>query len=444
MTAIAFLIGVVVLVVGLAVSIALHEFGHLLPAKRFGVRVGQYMIGFGPTIWSRRRGETEYGFKAIPLGGYISMAGMYPPSPREIRRAQEQRTGAAGGRAGRAGGGFFATMVQDARAANDLTLEGDDDDRVFYKLPVWKRVVVMLGGPVMNLLLAVVLFTIIFSGIGVQTATTTVAALSHCVPAVGATECTSEDPPAPSEAAGIRPGDVILSVDGTSVSTFAEASAIIRESPGEPLTMVVERDGSEVTVTVTPATVDASVTGADGDAAAADVGFVGIRPTVEYVQQPIWTGAQTAVENVGAVAGIIWQLPVKIYDAGVSLITGEERDPNGPLSVVGAGILAGEVAAVDAPILNRVSAMLGLLASLNIALFVFNLIPLLPLDGGHIAVALWDGIKRAWARIFTLPPPKPVDATKLVPVTFVVVIGLMVMGGVLILADIFNPLSIVQ
>ncbi len=81
MTAIAFLIGVIVLVIGLAVSIALHEIGHLLPAKLFGVRVGQYMIGFGPTLWSKRIGETEYGFKALPLGGFISMAGMYPPAP---------------------------------------------------------------------------------------------------------------------------------------------------------------------------------------------------------------------------------------------------------------------------------------------------------------------------------------------------------------------------
>lgn len=431
MTAIAFVIGVVVLVVGLAVSIALHELGHLLPAKRFGVRVGQYMIGFGPTIWSRRKGETEYGFKAIPLGGYISMAGMYPPSPRE-----------SAGKAGRAGGGFFATMVQDARTANDETLHGRDDDRVFYKLPVWKRVVVMLGGPVMNLLLAIVLFTIIFSGIGVQTATTTIAGLSECVPASVGAECTVEDPAAPSQEAGFEPGDVIVSVDGTAVSTFAEASTIIRRSPGQPLTIVVERDGAEQTLTVTPAAITPS---SDGPAAEPEaVGFVGLSPTVEYVRQPVWAGAQTAFENVGAVASIIWQLPVKVTQTAVSLVTGEERDPNGPLSVVGAGILAGEVAAVDAPILNRVSAMLGLLASLNIALFVFNLIPLLPLDGGHIIVALWDGLKRTWAKIFKLPPPKPVDATKLVPVTFVVVIGLIVMGGILILADIFNPLSIIQ
>jgi membrane-associated protease RseP (regulator of RpoE activity) len=419
----AFVIGVVLMVVGLAVSIALHELGHLWPAKKFGVRVGQYMIGFGPTLWSRRRGETQYGFKAIPLGGYISMAGMYPPSPREAQRD------------GRAGGGFFATMVQDARAANDETLIADDD-RVFYKLPVWKRVVVMLGGPLMNFLLAVVLFAILLTGIGVQTATATVSSLSECVPATASSECAAGDPAPPAEQAGIAPGDTIVSIDGRPVADFAEASAIIQASAGEQLSVVVEREGQQRTLTVTPAPIERSA------GASEEVGFVGIRPTVEYVRQPIWAAPQVAVENVGAVAAVIWQLPVKVWDTAVTLVTGGERDPNGPLSIVGAGRLSGEVAATDAPILNRVAGFLSLLASLNIALFVFNLVPLLPLDGGHIAVALWDGLKRAWAKLFRRPPPKPVDATKLVPVTFIVVVALIAMGAVLILADIVNPVSL--
>jgi membrane-associated protease RseP (regulator of RpoE activity) len=432
----AFVIGVVLMVVGLAVSIALHELGHLWPAKKFGVRVGQYMIGFGPTLWSRRIGETEYGFKALPVGGYISMAGMYPPSPA-LRQAQGSR-----GRAGRAAGGFFATMVQDARDANDETLHGEDDTRVFYRLPIWKRIVVMLGGPVMNLLFAIVLFAILLTGIGVQTATTTVARLSECVPTTTSTECSDSDPTAPAEAAGIQPGDTIVSIDGQPVADFAEASAIIRSSPGEQLTFVVERDGAEQTIQVTPATIQTEVTAADGTTTTEEVGFVGIGPSVEYEKQPIWAGPQMAVQNVGAVAGIIWQLPAKVWDTAVDLVTGEERDPNGPLSIVGAGRLSGEVAAADSPILNRVAGFLSLLASLNIALFVFNLIPLLPLDGGHVAVALWEGIKRAWAKLFHRPPPKPVDATKLVPVTFVVVIALIAMGAVLILADLFNPVTL--
>lgn len=427
-TVIAFIVGVVLLVVGLAVSIALHELGHLLPAKKFGVRVGQYMIGFGPTLWSRRKGETEYGFKAIPLGGYISMAGMYPPSPR------------AAATEGRAGGGFFATMVQDARSANDETLDGDDDERVFYKLPVYKRVIIMLGGPIMNLLLAIVLFTILLTGIGVQTATTTVGSLSECVPAAGSSQCTDGDAPAPSVAAGLQPGDTIISIDGTPVATFDDASAIIQASAGQQLSIVIDRDGAQQTLTATPA----AIVGADASGAGdpAEVGFLGISPTAEYVRQPVWAGPEAAIENVGAVAGIIWQLPVKVWETGATLITGEDRDPNGPLSVVGAGALAGEVAASDTPILNRAAGIIGLLGSLNIALFVFNLIPLLPLDGGHVVVALWDGLKRAWAKLTGRPAPKPVDATKLVPVTFVVVIGLVIMGGVLILADIFNPVSL--
>ena len=248
------------MVVGLAVSIALHELGHLVPAKKFGVRVGQYMIGFGPTLWSRRIGETQYGFKAIPLGGYISMAGMYPPSPRERAAA------AAGHRTGRAGGGFFATMVQDARAANDETLLDDADDHVFYKLPVWKRVIIMLGGPVMNLLFAIVLFSILLSGIGVQTATTTVNSVSECIIPADAdrTECAASDPVAPAAAAGLQPGDVIVQVDGQPISTFAEASALIRESPGESLSIVIERDGAQQTITLTPTAIEQPVTDAAG------------------------------------------------------------------------------------------------------------------------------------------------------------------------------------
>ncbi|MCR2764753.1 site-2 protease family protein [Microbacterium sp. zg.B48] len=446
MTVLAFAIGIVLLVVGLAVSIALHELGHLVPAKKFGVRVGQYMIGFGPTLWSRQVGETQYGFKAIPLGGYISMAGMYPPSPKDRVPA------GSGRRNGRAGGGFFATMVQDARTANDETLIGEEDTRVFYRLPVWKRVIVMLGGPIMNLLFAMVLFAILLSGIGTQTATTVIASVSECVIPAGAerTECSPADAVAPAAAAGLQPGDVMLQVAGRPVETFAEASEIIRESAGQPLSILIERDGERRTVSLTPTQVTRAVTDAagqpildaNGDAQMQQVGFVGIGPEIAFVRQPIWAGPAAAIENVGAVAGIIWQLPVKVYETGVTLVTGQERDPNGPLSIVGAGILSGEVAAADAPILNRVSGFLALLASLNIALFVFNLIPLLPLDGGHVVVALWDGIKRAWAKLFRRPPPAPVDATKLVPVTFAVFIGLIVMGAVLILADIFNPMSI--
>lgn len=434
---VAFIVGVVVLVVGLAISIALHEIGHLVPAKRFGVRVGQYMVGFGPTLWSRRRGETEYGVKAIPLGGYISMAGMYPPSPAARAAAAE-----GGAVSGRAGGGFFATMVQDARAANDETLDGADDDRVFYRLPVYKRVIIMLGGPLMNLVFAIFLMTIVLSGIGVQTVTNTVATVSTCVPAETGQECQAGNPPSPAAAAGIQPADVIVSIDGQEVSDFAAAAALIQAAPGESVPIVVDRDGQTLSLSVTPAAVTREVVDEDGQTVDTQVGVIGVTGTVDYVRQPIWSGPIAAVDNVGAVAGIIVQLPVKVYETAASLVTGAERDPNGPLSIVGAGAIAGEVAATDAPVVNRVAVILSLLASLNIALFVFNLIPLLPLDGGHIAVALWGGIRSWWARIRGRAEPAPIDATKLVPLTFVVVIALIVMGGILIIADLVNPISL--
>jgi len=205
-TVLLYVLGIVVVVVGIALSIALHELGHLVPAKLFKVRVGQYMIGFGPTIFSRKRGETEYGIKAIPLGGYISMAGMYPPA----RKGEPSRTSGTDAfaieseyeteSAGRsASTGFFQAMVQDARTQSEDTIEAGHEDRVFYKLSVWKRVIIMLGGPAMNVVLAIVLFAIVLSGIGTPGYSTTISSVSACViPAAGTSQkCTASDPVAP-------------------------------------------------------------------------------------------------------------------------------------------------------------------------------------------------------------------------------------------------------
>ena len=432
--------GLLFVLVGLGVSIALHEVGHLVPAKLFGVHVGQYMIGFGPRLFSKRIGETEYGVKALPVGGFISMSGMYPPSP-EAQDGDET-----------ASRGAFRALIQDARAANDETIDPERASRVFYLLPVWKRIIVMLGGPLMNLVLAVVIFTVLLSGIGIQQGTTTIASVSQCVLPAGSTRttCAASDPIAPAAEAGVKPGDRIVSVDGKSVSTFAEASAIIQASPGKSIPLVVQRGGSDLTLQLTPVAAQRQAVDVNGGPVVDDkghavmhtVGYAGVGAQLAYVQQPITAGVEQAVANSGAVVSMIANLPVRLWDVGVSLVTGAPRDPNGPLSVVGVGRLAGEVAVADAPLLNRFAYVLALMGSLNIALFVFNLIPLLPLDGGHIAVALWDGLKRAWAKLFRRPPPKPVDATRLVPLTIVVAGILIAMGALLLVADLFNPVKL--
>ena len=217
-----FILGVAIIVVGLAVSIGLHEIGHLVPAKLFGVKVTQYMIGFGPTLWSRRKGETEYGLKAIPLGGYISMIGMFPPKDGADARSSST--------------GFFNTLVQeggtdtapkkpsavstmadDARQASADTIGVGEEHRAFYKLPVFKRIIIMLGGPFMNLLIAIVLFAVLLMGFGTAQTSTTVGSVSACViPATSSTQtCDDNAEAAPGAAAGIKPGDRLVSINGS-------------------------------------------------------------------------------------------------------------------------------------------------------------------------------------------------------------------------------------
>ncbi len=433
-----YVLGIVVVAVGLALSIGLHELGHLIPAKRFGVKVGQYMIGFGPTLWSRRKGETEYGVKLIPLGGYISMAGMYPPAKDGTVRT--------------ASTGFFDTLVQDAREQSAETIGEGDEERVFYRLPVLKRIIIMLGGPVMNLLIAIVLYAVVLCGFGIPQYSTTLGSVNACVATDAAqTECTPSDPAAPAAAAGLRPGDRLVSIGGTAVTSWDQASELIRSHPGTALAFVVERDGTRLTLEVTPLLTARPVVGADGNAVTdadgkpvtQDVGFIGVGPATEKVQQPVTAVLPAVWDNSVRVGQIIVTLPQRLVQVAQAAFGGEQRDPNGPISVVGVGRLAGEITALDAaPVADRAAALLQMLAALNVALFVFNLIPLLPLDGGHVAGALWEAIRRRFAKLAGKPDPGPVDIARLLPLTLAIVAILGVSSALLIYADIVNPVTL--
>jgi len=436
MTALMTVLGIVVFAVGLMISIAWHELGHLTWAKIFKIRVPQYMVGFGPTLFSRHRGETEYGFKAIPLGGYIRMIGMFPPG--EDGRVTARSTSP------------WRSMIEDARSAAYEELKPGDEERMFYTRKPWKRVIVMFAGPFMNLILAVALFLTVFMGFGINMSTTVVGQVSDCVISQSDTShrdpnnpCRPSDPTAPAKAAGLKAGDKFLEFNGKPVQKWSQLSTDIRDGAG-PVSIVVLRDGKRVTLHPTLTTNVVAKTDSDGNPTEGTLkaGFLGFSPASHI--QPLGIG--DSVTHMGDMArqGVdsLVSLPKRIPDLWNAAFHHAPRKADSPMGVVGAARVGGEVFSLKEPAIDRIVTMVMLVAGFNLSLFLFNMLPLLPLDGGHIAGALWEALRRNLAKVFRRPDPGPFDVAKLMPVAYVVA-GIFVSFTLLVLiADVVNPVKL--
>jgi len=414
------------------------------------MRVPQFMVGFGPTIWSRHRGETEYGIKAIPLGGYIRIVGMIPPAEEgESKRATRMRS--------------FIAEVR-GQALNDVL--PTDSDRVFYGKPWWQRIIVMFAGPFHNLVLAVVFFTVMLTVFGTGVVTTTLRSVPACVLPAGAdskADCTTPVTPqgklctlgtagcampdaSPAAKAGLRPGDRIVAVGGaplepTAFDSWTAVQDAIRGHAGRPLTLTIERQGQQRHVTVTPIenTVYTDATGEKTTTA----GYLGVSPVVGFARQ--------SFSDVPAYFGMVVsqsvqklvQIPERIPQVFRAAFLGAKRDVNGPIGVVGVGRISGEVFALGSVgVAEKVSLFFQMLAGVNLVLFLFNLLPIYPLDGGHVAGALYEKLRGTVARVRGRPDPGPFDIARLMPVAYVVAGVFLVMSALLVVADIVNPITL--
>ncbi|MFF9352120.1 M50 family metallopeptidase [Streptomyces sp. NPDC014734] len=426
------ILGIAVFVIGLLFSIAWHELGHLSTAKLFGIRVPQYMVGFGPTIWSRKKGDTEYGIKAIPAGGYIRMIGMFPPGPDGRLEARSTSP--------------WRGMIEDARSAAFEELEPGDEKRLFYTRKPWKRVIVMFAGPFMNLVLAVAIFLGVAMTFGFQTQTTEVAGVQQCVipQSENRDACEKADAVSPAQAAGLKKGDRIVAFDGRKVDDWATLSERIRETIG-PATLTVERDGREQTLHAVLQKNTVAAKDSKGEVIPGKfvpAGYLGFAARTEIVPLSFGDSVVRMGDMIENGVDSIIALPSKIPDLWNAAFGDGERAADSPVGVVGAARIGGEVMTLDVPAQNQIAMMLFLLAGFNLSLFLFNMLPLLPLDGGHIAGALWEALRRNVARVFRRPDPGPFDVAKLMPVAYVVA-GVFICFTLLVLvADIVNPVKI--
>jgi len=374
-------LGILAFAIALLLSVMVHEFGHYITAKRFDMKVTEFFLGFGKRIWSFTRGETEFGIKAIPAGGYCRIEGM---TPRDEMPAGEE-------------------------------------SRAFFGATTSRKLIVLGAGSFAHFVIGFLLIFSIFFGVGVN------ALLS---------DVTQVAPNSAAAASGFQIGDKITAIDGKKVTNWFTDAKAISASGGKKLTFTVERDGSEITIKAAP-----TYLASEKRYMLGIVTKVGTQRE-SFVTSVTESGRATASLTRESVKALI-ALPTKVPQLIRQTFGHEKRDPNGLVGVVGAARVSGD--AVSSNKLNnteRLGTFLLLIASLNIFVGLFNLLPLLPLDGGHMAVAIADEIRAFFARLRGKPRPAGIDVNVLTPITATVFAVLAVLTAILLIADIFNPVSL--
>jgi membrane-associated protease RseP (regulator of RpoE activity) len=404
------LLGIVAFIVALLFSVMIHELGHFVMAKHYGMKVTEFFLGFGKRIWSIRRGETEFGIKAIPAGGYCRIEGMTPEDH----------------------------------------MDSGEEGRAFYRASGGRKLIVLGAGSTMHFVLGFVLLLGLFMGVGTTQVTSTIAQVSPCIPsATGSQVCTAKSLPSPAKKAGLKAGDRIVTINGLRTKDWARDVELIRSSAGKPLVFGIDRGNPKVqsansnrvpdlSITIIP---EARVVGGR------TIGFVGIVNQYANVRSDPATAVKQSVSTTGnfitASAKSLIALPSKIPALWSQSIGDKPRDPTGLVGVVGVARVSGEaVGSSKLSLTERLATFIMIIASLNIFVGIFNLLPILPLDGGHMAVAIADEIRAFYARLRGRARPTAIDVAVLAPVTLVVFVLLAGLTVLLLVADIINPVNL--
>lgn len=390
--------GVIAFIVIILLSIVLHEAGHYLTAKAFRMKVTEFFVGFGPRLWSFRRGETEYGVKAVPAGGYVRIIGMTD---------QEE-------------------------------VDAGDEPRAFYRQAAWKRLIVMAAGSAMHFIIAFALFAGVYALASQARATTTIGSVSPCV-SDSADECEPGDPVSPAMQAGFQTGDRLVSVNGTQVADWAGFVNVVQDAGGERLNIVVERDGELTTLIATPTVRERA--SPDDPMRTVSIGWLGVGPEPESYRLSPGAAIVEAGGSIGEAVKLtgqtLWAIPSKIPELWDSAVNGGERGLDQPVGVVGVSRISGELVEQDA-----LASFFLLMAGLNVIIGVFNMLPFLPLDGGHVALLLIDRGRALLYRLVGRADPGRLDPSRLMPAAYLFLILLVMLTVLLLVADIVNPVQL--